>query len=127
MQNLLLETETILHNNGKTSQDVKWVGTKDLKTTWENFKAFANVEYDDGYGSSQVAQDLMIVGDSWYLDRKEYDGSEWWEFNQVPKEPAEIIELKAVTIEQAENLGFDVSCGWESLKEINGLAGENNE
>ena len=34
------------------------------------------------------------------------------------------MELKALTVTQAERLKFEISCGWESLKTING---ENEE
>lgn len=30
------------------------------------------------------------------------------------------MELKALTVNQADELGFDISCGWETLKRING-------
>ena len=30
------------------------------------------------------------------------------------------MELKALTVNQAYKLDFDVSCGWETLKRING-------
>lgn len=72
-------------------------------------------------GSPQVAEDLLIVGDTWCLERHEYDGSEWWEYKELPKEPTETIALKAVTVEQAEQLNFDVSCGWENLLSLNGM------
>ena len=29
----------------------------------------------------------VAVGDNWWLERAEYDGSEWWEFKTIPKEP----------------------------------------
>jgi len=47
---------------------------------WENFKEVANVEYDSGFGSPQVAEDLIIMGSDFWLERHEYDGSEWWEY-----------------------------------------------
>ena len=121
MKNLLQETLELMESNGKKETDVIWVGNYTHKTTWENFKKFADVDYEEGYGSAKVAQDLLIVGDNWWLERGEYDGSEWWEFKQPPKEPNEIIELKALTVNQADDLGYCVSCGWEDLLVINGL------
>ena len=56
--------------------------------THEDFGSFLrelNVEYDEGYGGQ------YLFGTIWYDDgltwsqRGEYDGSEWWEFMQVPE------------------------------------------
>jgi len=121
MKNLLKETVEILQDNNKKESDVKWIGNSTHKTTWEDFKKNADVNYENGFGSSKVAQDLLIVGDNWWLERGEYDGSEWWEYKETPKEPDETIELKALTINQAEILGYHVSCGWENLLVINGF------
>lgn len=122
MSNLLKETIELLERNNKKETDVKWVGTTTHKASWEDFKSKADTEYDSGFGSSKVAQDLLIVGDNWWMERHEYDGSEWWEFKEIPNEPKEKIELKALTVFQADELDFDVSCGWENLLAINGIS-----
>ena len=85
--NLLKETINVLTEHNLTSKDVVWVGNEEVKTNWENFAKIADVEYDHGFGSQQVATDLLIVGKNWWLERHEYDGSEWWEFKTVPKKP----------------------------------------
>lgn len=122
MSNLLKETLELLERNNKKETDVKWVGTTTHKTTWGDFKKNADVDYDSGYGLPEVAQDLLVVGENWWLERGEYDGSEWWDYKEMPKEPTETIELKALTVNQADNLGYDVSCGWENLLAINGVS-----
>ena len=91
MSNLLKETLELLESNNKKETDVKWVGTSTHKTTWEDFKKNADVDYDSGYGSSKVAQDLLVVGENWWLERGEYDGSEWWEHNKLPEIPKELL------------------------------------
>src|SRR5690606_32307847 len=75
---------------------------------WENFAAVAQVtDYDPGYGAPEVATDLMVVGDDWWLTRGEYDGSEWWEFNRLPDKP------------DAQRTVTTLSGGmWNSLAEI---------
>ena len=118
--NLLKDTLEELQQNGKTEADVRWVGNKTHKATWNAFKSVADTEFDGGFGFAKVAQDLLIVGDNWWLERHEYDGSEWWEYKELPKEPIETIDLKALTVDQAEALGYDVSCGWENLLSVNG-------
>ena len=80
IMNLLEETILCLNNNGKVTSDVLWVGNYELKTNWENFSKIADVEYNEGFGSQEVATDLLIVGKDWWLERHEYDGSERWEF-----------------------------------------------
>ena len=41
--------------------------------------------YDNGFGGAEVHGDLKIVGNDWWMERGEYDGSEWWEFKTLPK------------------------------------------
>ena len=49
------------------------------KTQFDNFLRLIDFEYDNGYGV------MHLNGCIWYKDgtwseRREYDGSEWWEF-----------------------------------------------
>lgn len=86
-KNLLKETLNVLERNGKTPADVEWVGSADgmLAISWKEFAEIAkDVEYDNGYGGAEVASDLVVVGKDWWLERGEYDGSEWWEFKKIP-------------------------------------------
>ena len=85
--NLLKETLGQLVEEGKTPDDVLWVGNKDHWFSWAEFAALADQEYDSGYGSPEVATDLLVVGENFWLERHEYDGSEWWEFKDLPKKP----------------------------------------
>lgn len=75
LTNLLQETLETLRDNGKTPADVIWVGSSDgtKAITWEQFVEIANVGYN-----------LVVVGDTWWLERGEYDGSEWWEVKERP-------------------------------------------
>lgn len=101
--NLLKETIKCLHDNDKTEVDVLWVGRNYYdykikeyvcyKNTWEDFCLKANFEYDGGYGSTEIPMDLIVVGKDFWLERHEYDGSEWWEFKAMPIEPKETREL----------------------------------
>lgn len=125
MSNLLDETKDILANNHKTINDIKWVGNDKFYFDINEFIKVANVEYDDSYGAPEVAQDLLVVGDNWWLERHEYDGSEWWEYKKNPTKPNRKIELKALTIDQAKSLEFDVSVGWENLRELNNIKDDN--
>lgn len=84
MTNLLKETLRVLEQNGKAPHDVRWVGRVGPYTdpphpfgSWGDFSKFADFEYDAGYGGAEIESDLKIVGDDWWLERGEYDGSEW--------------------------------------------------
>lgn len=63
--------------------DVLFIGTIDGKyrMTWDKFRDKANFVYDNGYGSQIIAHDLIVYFcDGTFLERAEYDGSEWWEY-----------------------------------------------
>jgi len=86
--NLLEETLTFLTEHDKTPEDVKWVGSRygEYAITWQEFAALANTTiYDNGYGGQEIASDLVVVGDDWWLAREGYDGSEAWVFCEQPR------------------------------------------
>ena len=103
LKNLLKETIECLNENGKSTSDVLWVGrnyhiykTKEdvcYKSTWGNFTLKANFTYDAGFGGNEIPMDLIVVGKDFWLERHEYDGSEWWEFKTMPVKPEETKEL----------------------------------
>lgn len=96
--NLLRETLDILGQNGKAVSDVRWVGfdgREPVVGSWDDFERHADVDYDNGYGGAEIAMGLKIVGDDWWLERGEYDGSEWWEYKTLPAKPAGAHPLRA--------------------------------
>jgi hypothetical protein len=84
MINLLEETLRVLKRNGKTPQDVLWVGDQFKKTTWDDFASIANFNYDNGFGFNEIESSLLIVGKDFWLEREEYDGSECWVYKEYP-------------------------------------------
>lgn len=106
--NLLKETLEALEENGLTENDVEWVGNRDFYFSFNHFKKIADVVYDDGYGSAKVATDLLIVGKDWWLERGEYDGSEWWEFKRIIEKPSLYKEVNSI-----------VGGMWSTIEEIN--------
>ena len=90
MENLLEETKEKLAVCHKTPKDVLWVGSSDGSEaiTWEEFEKMADFDYDDGYGAAEIRMDLVVVGKDWWLERYEYDGSEW-----VYKEQPKLLKL----------------------------------
>ncbi|AQP41493.1 prophage Pi3 protein [Streptococcus gallolyticus] len=94
MTNLWEETLRKLATYEKTFKDVKYIQGLDFAITKENFEQVAKkTTYDSGYGKSEVAEDLVIVGDGWWLERNEYDGAEWWEYKETPKQINEVKEV----------------------------------
>lgn len=104
--NLLQETMSFLEHCGKTQADIVWIGCREFKLELADFLRLADTEYDNGFGLQEVASDLVIVGKDWWLERCEYDGSEGWEFKQLPSEPkAKAKKPTALTTRQAEVYG----------------------
>ena len=87
MVNLLEETEDKLRNCHKAPKDVLWIGTDDgtEAITWDEFAKMADFNYDDDYGKIDIRLNLVVVGKDWWMERHEYDGSEWWEYKEQPK------------------------------------------
>lgn len=84
--NLLSETMVVLHEHDYHSGAVIWVGSRDgtYAMGWNEFRAIADVEYDSGFGVAEIASDLVVVGDGWWLERSEYEGAEGWDFKKLP-------------------------------------------
>ncbi len=103
MQNLWRETVIKLESNDKSPEDVEWVGAEGYgRITIEEFKRIAlHIEYDDGFGGQEIASDLVVVGKDFWLERHEYDGSEWWAYKTLPKKP-EPKEIKIFSVTQLE-------------------------
>jgi len=88
--NLLQEVLGVFRANDKAPADVRWIGSANgaLAISWDAFERIADREYDRGFGHCEVAPDLVIVGDDWWMERKEYAGREWWEFKTQPRRDA---------------------------------------
>ena len=85
--NLLKETVGRMMEYGKSPEDVLFVMDRDSWCSWEEFVKNADFEYNDGYGGHEIELELKVVGKDWWLERGEYDGSEWWEFKTMPTQP----------------------------------------
>lgn len=90
--NLREETIEKLKENGKTLEDIKWIGRYNRERKIgeklpddETSLIYMNQNYDNGYGGEEIDLELVVVGDNWWLERHEYDGSEWWEYKELPK------------------------------------------
>ena len=104
ISNLLDETLRVLSEHGRTMDDVLWIGCKDFRIPIERFLELADDIYYNIYGGVEVAADLMVVGDGWWLSRWEYDGSEGWEYNEPPKMPEEVRDVERLMFHSADSL-----------------------
>lgn len=113
MDNLLNETLKIMKENNKVPEDVKFIRCKwetwsqydeyteyEYYMTWDDFASMANRFYDNGYGGTEIKDNLQVVGKNWWLERHEYDGSEWWEFKSLPKKPKEYKKFNIFNYEE---------------------------
>ncbi len=78
------DTEEVVHENfalGETEFiDIILKGKGDID--WSKVKD-EYLDYDDGYGS-QVWSGWVTFTDGTWIERHEYDGSEWWEYKETP-------------------------------------------
>lgn len=82
--NLLDETIEVLKQNEKTIDDVLWVGNTDYKTSWDNFvKVAKDTYYGKKYKGLIVAEDLVVMGKDFWLERNIYTPNSWWEFKSI--------------------------------------------
>lgn len=126
--NLWKETIHELKTNGKTFDDVLVICGNEFQITKDDFKKYANTEYDAGYGAPEVAEDLLIVGADFRLERHDYDGSEWWEFKKIPNyKELPVKAITALTVQQFNNNSGECFCGWKTLSELQGWEAEQDE
>lgn len=84
-QNLLTETLENIRYDGQSPEAVAWVGNGKVAGTWDAFAALADFDYDAGFGGQNIHASLRVVfNDGSWLERHEYDGSEWWEYKKTP-------------------------------------------
>lgn len=57
---------------------------------FNEFLSKLDFEYDAGYGAQYVFGYVWLTNGVW-MERGEYDGSEWWEWHKYPKIPDELL------------------------------------
>jgi len=96
MINLLKETIAQISNVDKTIEDIIAINiykfnleTEEyeilLKTDKVNNKIFKNLDilYDNTYGTQEI-EGIILFNDNSWLNREEYNSSEWWKYNKAP-------------------------------------------
>ena len=114
MTNLWEETIKVLSIYNLSWADIIYVCGNEFQISKENFEEVAKVtNYDRGFGAPEIATDLKLVGDNFWFERWEYDGSEGWAYKKMPTAD---IPLKTVQRLSVYGTGH---CGWKSLSEVN--------
>lgn len=100
MTNLLRETEEVLLEHGKLMSDIVFVSGNGHEIPLDNFiEAAKSYDYDSGFGGEEVPLDLLIVGKDWWIERHEYDGSEWWEYKTLPQRPKTVKKISGFHVD----------------------------
>lgn len=123
--NLLEETLGVLRRYGKSKDDILWVGCHDFRIAWDNFEELAKyANYDDESVCQQVADDLIIVGIDFWLERRSFNNyhnnCEYWSFLTMPDLPSKTIKVNALIVDQAKKNNIDV-VGDDSLVALNDI------
>lgn len=115
MMNLLAETIERLGQQGKQTADVRWVGNQHGFAAWDRFEIDADFDYNAGFGGTNVLTSLVVVGENWWLERHEYDGSEWWEFKTIPVKPA----MHCAVLRLHDRTGYEYVLDSAICREVN--------
>lgn len=109
MINLLEETRDALKKYGIEWEDVVWIGGNDFEIPFRDFIRLAyQTDYDNDFGRQYVASDLTIITSLGRFVRKEYDGSEGWEFIKSQMPYHKYYDVSSLVSEE----------GWQTLAEI---------
>ena len=57
---------------------------------YQEFLHRIDFDYDAGYGGQELFGTVWLMKPNTWLSRGEYDGSEWWEYNECPSVPEEL-------------------------------------
>lgn len=83
MNNLLTETIEKMNLAQQRPEDIIFIGSRngEYRCTWDEFRTLADHDYDDSYGDTEVAEDLVVrFQNGGWLERWQYDGSEGWTY-----------------------------------------------
>lgn len=118
--NLLDETKDAISQSGHSTDDVRFVGSRDgkLGIPWSQAEKVLDIDYDDGYGGQEIAADLVVVfTDGGFLRREEYDGSEWWEYEPPFRGPETQKPFRLVKLTYSADSLEDINYPMEATEE----------
>lgn len=119
--NLLDETKSAISRSKHSTDDVRFVGSRDEKLgiPWSQAEKVLDIDYFDGYGVQEIAADLVVAfTDGGFLRREEYDGSEWWEYEPPFRVPTSQKPFKLVKLTSySTRLLVDINYPMEATEE----------
>ena len=101
MLNLIEELDNAIEGSRHIPQDILWMeldfgtynipsielpATNGIEGYNKVVDLYQGIEYDDSYGTQHLEGTVVFRDGSW-LQRGEYDGSEWWEHKFTPIKP----------------------------------------
>lgn len=102
------ETLEAIKSANKLVTDVTFVGKRDGTEGmhWYEFVTCSMFNYDSGFGAAEIQCDLIIqFNDGSWLERGEYDGSEWWQY-QAPLPKYAVHNSAAVILKRVDDSGY---------------------
>jgi len=84
---------TIMHNPSWSDDTSKTFILKcgHTQDEYNQFLESLDFEYDSGYGLQELFGTVWLEDGMW-MERGEYDGSEWWELMRRPEIPSTLID-----------------------------------
>lgn len=70
---------------GETSTSIELHSNRTEQDERKFLETLAAIDYNEGYGSQELFGTIVFKNNTW-LERAEYDGSEWWERRKLPTE-----------------------------------------
>ena len=112
--NLLRETIELLERHGKKLSDIEFIRgvnppsykTINHKVDEGTLNEILDLDYDADYGIENINLNLQLVGKDFWLERREYDGSEWWEYRTMPTYDGTPVHYEPLS---------DDDIGWEGI------------
>lgn len=96
-----------LKNNGKDFDDIVWIGCESFCITKENFIALSKKTHPDNlYAVSSLPEDLVLVGDDFWLSRPVLYNENFsslndiWIFNKKPTMPQQTRTVKVISTQE---------------------------
>lgn len=92
---LLESLAACLKENGKSLDDIQWVGCKEFSIPIDNFLELA-ARIQDHFGAD-IAIDLVVVGNDFWVERDSLHSGEIWVLRKSPIKPKTECLLKTLT------------------------------